>query len=486
MAMGVVLLGVAITVGTMMAGISGPIAIGLLCGATTNTPSLAAAGQALRDHPPADARAQAALAQVAPEHPLVRREGELSPEERNALMAEVTKLPGMAYALAYPGGVFGIIAAILLLRGLFRVNPAAEADELERRRALATPPLANRLVRVTNPNLVGGKLAQIPAMESLGVVVSRVIRGTDEFVARPDDRLEAGDVLLAVGSAEALEEFVKIVGETAAIDLAAIPTDIQVRWITVSHKDMATRTIGELEIQRFGVQVTRVRRAAIEMPPDAELQLQLGDTIRVVGLPENIARVAKEFGDSPRTLAEPELLPVFVGIALGVLVGSIPFVLPGVPGELKLGLAGGPLLAAILLSRRQRIGALVWYLPRSANLTLKDVGIALFLAAVGLKSGDLFVDAFVQGAGWHWLGIGAAITLVPLVVVGCIARWWVKEQYVTIVGALAGSMTDPPALAFANALTKSELPSVSYATVYPLTMIVRVVAAQVMMMSWTG
>jgi putative transport protein len=324
-------------------------------------------------------------------------------------------------------------------------------------------------------------------MESLGVVVSRVIRGDEETLADPEFRLALGDVLLTVGPATALDQFIKIVGEPTAVDGVAGPSHIQVRWVVVSQKMQATRTIEEIALyQRFGVQLTRLRRAGVELPPDDDLQLQMGDEIRVVGLPENLAHVATEFGNSPRKLGEPELLPVFVGIALGLLVGSIPFTLPGIPGTVKLGLAGGPLLAAILLSRRQRIGPLVWYLPRPANLVLKEVGIAVFLAAVGLKSGDLFLDAFLQGNGMQWLVTGALITLIPLLVVGCVARFAMKEYYLTIIGVLAGSMTDPPALAFANSLTKSEMPSIAYATVYPLTMIARVIAAQLMMMYWTG
>jgi putative transport protein len=488
LALGVVALGVAITAtAIVVSGVAGPIAVGLFSGATTNTPSLAAAGQALRDHPPSDAQARAALAQVAPDHPLVKSEAELTPEQRAELMSEVVKLPGMAYALSYPGGVFGIIAAILLLRWMFRVDPVAEAADLEAKRRQATPPLVNMFVRVTNPNLLDNTIAEIPAIESLGVVVSRLIRGNENFVASDETKIAAGDVLLVVGRQEELSQFVKIVGEPATIDIAALPTQIQVRWLVVSRRSLARLPIEELSIsRRFGVQITRVRRAGVELPPDEDLPLAMGDEIRVVGLPENIDRVAKEFGNSPRKLGEPELLPVFIAIALGVLVGSIPFTLPGIPGAVKLGIAGGPLIAAILLSRQQRIGPIVWYLPRSAILTLKDVGIAVFLAAVGLKSGDLFVDAFTQGAGVRWLITGAVITLVPLVVVGCIARLVMKEHYVNIIGLLAGSMTDPPALAFANTLTKSEMPSVAYATVYPLTMIARVIAAQLMMMYWAS
>jgi putative transport protein len=488
LAMGVVLLGAFITsLWIVLAGITGPVGVGLFCGATTNTPSLAAAGQALRDYPPGVDEARAALAQVAPNHLLVRADGPLSDGEREQLLAEVTKLPTMAYAVSYPGGIFGIIAAILALRWLFRVDPVAEAAMVEEEHRLETPSLANLHVRVTNANLWGLPIAEIPALESLGVVVSRVMRDSEEAIATPDVRLCSNDVLLAVGEPVKLQQFVQIVGERVEVDVAAIHSDIRVQWITVSRTKIAECTVADLALsQRFGVQLTRIRRSSVELPPMRNVRLHLGDEIRVVGLPESIAKVAAELGDSPRQLGEPELLPIFVGIILGVLLGSIPFGVPGMPVGIKLGLAGGPLLVAILLSRLQRIGPMVWYLPRTANLTLKDVGIALFLASVGLASGNLFVDAFSQGSGWLWLAAGAVITLVPLVVVGSLARWIAKEHYVTIIGMIAGSMTDPPALAFANSLTRSEIPSVAYATVYPLTMILRILAAQLMMIFWAG
>jgi putative transport protein len=488
MAVGVVALGTVITLIWMIAAaMTGPIAVGLFCGATTNTPSLAAAGQALRDYPPDESAARAALAQVIPDHPLVRANGPLSDAGSEQLLTEVTKLPAMAYAISYPGGVFGIIAAMLLLRWIFRIDPVMEAQQLEEQHRRETPPLANAHVRVTNSNLWGIAIKDLPALDSLGVVISRVLRGAEELVASPHERLCSGDVLLAVGEPERLQQFVQIVGKRISVDTAAVHSAIHVQWITVSRKQFAERTIGELAFnERFGVQLTRIRRSAVELPPLNHVRLHLGDEIRVVGLPESIAKVATEMGDSPRQLGEPEFLPVFLGIILGLLLGSIPFAIPGIPGAVKLGMAGGPLLVASVLSRLQRLGPVVWYLPRTANLTMRDIGIAVFLASVGLRSGDLFVDVFVQGPGLWWLAAGAIITLVPLLIVGFVARALAKDHYTTILGVLAGSMTDPPALAFANAFTKSEIPSVSYATVYPLTMILRILAAQLMMIYWTS
>jgi putative transport protein len=488
LAASVVALGVAITMSLMLVGgIAGPAAVGLFCGATTNTPSLAAAGQALRDYQPREDEAKKALAQAAPEHPLLRKVGPLTDAEREQLFAEITKLPATAYAVSYPGGVLGIIAAILLLQWMFRVDPVAEAEKLEAQYRLEIPSLTNMHVRVCNPNLVGARIADIPANEELGVVISRLMRGTDESVAHADTVLQHGDVLMVVGFPEKLRDFEQIVGEVATIDSAKIESNIQVQWLIVSRKEIAEHTLEDLAfVERYGVQLTRIRRSGVELPPLRSMRLHLGDEIRVVGLPQGLTSIAREVGDSPRQLGEPELLPLFVGISLGVLIGSIPFAIPGLPGKVKLGLAGGPLVLAIILSRVQRIGPMIWYLPRSANLALKDVGIALFLASVGLKSGDLFVEAFTQGAGFEWLVAGAVITLAPLLIVGAIARSVAKEHYLTIIGLLAGSMTDPPALAFANSLAKSEIPSLSYATVYPVTMILRIISAQLMMIYWTS
>lgn len=487
MAAAIVMLGVLITTALMLfVGITAPIAIGLFSGSTTNTPSLAAAGQAMRDSPPTTEAARKALAQVNPNHPLVQAE-QLDDQQQQQLLSEVTKLPAMAYAISYPGGVFGIILAILLLRMLFRIDVEAESKAIEEQNRLETPPLASLHIKVANSNLFGVKIGDIPAIESLGVVVSRVLRGADEMVASDSLALHQGDVLRAVGLPEKLRQFSLIVGEQLAGDVPSTNSQIHVQWVTVSKNEWAERTVEELaSSERFGVQLTRIRRSNVELPPMAHMRFMLGDQIRVVGLPQNIAKVAAELGDSTRQLAEPHFGPVFLGIALGVIVGSIPIAFPGMNATVKLGLAGGPLLIAIVLSRLHRVGPIVWYLPRSANLALRDIGIAVFLASVGLRSGDLFMETFLQGDGLLWLGAGALITVTPLLVVGIAARIFAKEHYPTITGLLAGSMTDPPALAFANSLAGSEIPSIAYATVYPLTMILRIISAQLMMIYWTS
>jgi putative transport protein len=242
------------------------------------------------------------------------------------------------------------------------------------------------------------------------------------------------------------------------------------------------KTIEELDLEAYGLAITRVSRAEIEFTPTANLRLQFADTLLLVGEVDAIEKAGNELGNSPRQLNHPQIASIFVGIALGVFLGSIPFSFPHMPAPVKLGLAGGPLIVAILLSRLSRIGPLIYYMPISANLMLRELGITLFLACVGLRAGDQFIKTLTQGDGFYWMGLAALITLIPILLVGVAARAIYRINYTNICGVLAGSMTDPPALAFANAMTGSDAPSISYATVYPLTMLLRVLSAQLLVL----
>ncbi len=302
-------------------------------------------------------------------------------------------------------------------------------------------------------------------------------------MARTDRELALGDVLLAVGTREQLDAFGVVVGRESDLDLRTLPSSITSRRLIVTRSSAAGRSIARLDfLGRYGVRITRVSRAEVEMATPEDFELQYGDTVLAVGEAESIQKVAEELGDSPRSLNYPHLIPMFLGIAAGVVVGSFPFTFPDAPAPVKLGLAGGPLLVAIALSRLGRLGPLVWYMPMSANYMLREVGIVLFLAAVGLRAGDRFVSTLVAGPGLQWMAYGALITVVPILLVGIYARAVLKLNYLTLCGVLAGSMTDPPALAFATAAAGSDAPAVSYATVYPLTMILRVVAAQLVVL----
>ncbi len=455
MAAAIVLCGVGMTLGIyamFMPKADLPMAVGLFSGASTNTPSLAAAQQALKDLLPA---------------------GDL----------ESAKLPGLGYAVAYPFGIVGIILAMLILRVGFRISPARESELLAKAMRDQSEPLSTLNIEIKNPNFEGFALGRIPMLGESGVVVSRILHQGESRVARGNSTVHVGDCLLAVGTAAKLEQFRLMVGDRSPMDLRALPSAITSRRILVTRSEALGKTVPHLNFgQRLGVTVTRIHRADLELSPTRDVRLQFGDMLMVVGEQNAIRQAAEELGDSPRRLDHPQIIPVFVGLALGVVLGSWPISLPGMPAPIKLGLAGGPLLVAIVLSRLGNFGPLVWHLPTSANFILREIGIVLFLASVGLGAGDRFVSTLTHGSGLAWMGYGAAITLVPLLLVGAIARLFFKLNYLSLCGLLAGAMTDPPALAFANSLTGSEGPSVAYATVYPLVMLMRVVAAQAMIL----
>ncbi|MGE5607877.1 MAG: putative transporter [Bacillota bacterium] len=451
MAAGIVLLGAVTTLViyySFMDRGSLPAAVGLFSGATTNTPSLAAAQQALKDASNADPK--------------------------------VLSLPVLGYAVAYPFGVIGIIITMFVIRGVFRISPQKEAEMIAQMDG-KPPKLSTINLEVQNPNLDGLPLERVPTLADSGVVVSRVMKNGQAVVGNANTVLHVGDVLLAVGLRERLEQLKVIVGTESRVDVRSIPSKITTRRIVVTKSAALGRTIQELAIgTRFNVRITRISRAEIELPPTHDVKLQFGDNLLAVGEDSAIRAVANELGDSPKKLNYPQIIPIFVGIALGVILGSWPVSLPGVPAPVKLGLAGGPLVVAILLSRLGNIGPLVWHMPISANFILREIGIVLFLSCVGLQSGNKFVETLTAGPGLQWVVYGAAITLVPLLLVALFARIFYKLNYLSLCGLLAGSMTDPPALAFATSMTSSEAPSVSYATVYPLVMLLRVVVAQAM------
>ena len=443
----IVLLGVAITVGWISLGfVNLPAGIGLLSGATTNTPSLAAAQQAL---------------------------GQVGAAEG------ATVIQGLAYAVAYPFGIVGIILTMLLVRFLFKVDVKAEVAAAETAQKPSVPQPATRNFEVRNANLVGRPLGRVPGLAGSGVVISRFSRDGKVDVARPETLLRLGDILHAVGPEEGLDALRVVVGADAGIDLKALPGAVTNRRLIVTRSEIYGRQIGDVEIfARHNVVVTRVTRGGLEFSPTPGFRLQFGDVLMVVGESPQIDQVAAAVGNSNKALNSPQPIPFFLGIALGVIVGSIPLMLPGLPAAVKLGLAGGPLVVAILLSRIANTGPLVWHMPTNANHMLREVGITLFLAAVGLRSGEKFVDVLLGSNGIHWLLYGAAITAVPLIIVGLVARAWKKLNYAELCGLLAGSMTDPPALAFAQQTTASDAPAVAYATVYPVVMLLRVFSAQ--------
>jgi putative transport protein len=443
----IVLIGVVVTAVWIGFGfVELPAAVGLLSGATTNTPSLAAAQQAL---------------------------GQVHASESAAV------IQGLAYAVAYPFGIIGIILTMMLVRAVCRIDVKAEVAAAENAQTPSVPKPATRNFEVRNSNLVGRPLGKVPGLAASGAVVSRFSRDGKVEVAKADTLLRMGDILHAVGPEEALDELRVVVGAEAGVDLKTLPGPVTNRRLLITRSDVLGKTLAEIAaFAEHNVVATRVTRHGMEFSARPNFRVQFGDVVMVVGESPQIDAVASAVGNSNQALNSPQPIPFFVGIILGVLVGSIPVALPGLPAAVKLGLAGGPLVVAILLSRMANTGPLVWHMPTNANHMLREVGITLFLAAVGLRSGEKFVEVLMGSNGLHWLLYGAVVTAVPLVVVAFLARLWKKLNYAELCGLLAGSMTDPPALAFAQQTTGSDAPAVAYATVYPLVMLLRVFSAQ--------
>ena len=388
------------------------------------------------------------------------------------------------YAVAYPFGVFGIIIVMLGLRGIFKVNIEAE-KRLNSLRHSKDQVIINRFaIKVSNPSLFGKKLSVIKKTLDFDFTISRMCRKGEILLADADTLIEEGDVVLVVANQRENEKFFTLMGDSVAIT-DYFPDEKDMRYtsrrINVTQRAIFTKTLGELDVRRrFGVTITRVFRAGVEFVPSAHTKLQFGDTITVIGDETHIQLVSKEFGNSKRRLQTPHIAELFMGITLGVLLGSIPFSIPGIPGAVRLGLAGGPLIVAILISRYGGKFSVTHYVSQSANLMVREIGIVLFLASVGLDAKAKFIETLLHGDGLYWMGLGVLITLIPLLVTSLIARIKGKLDYLEICGLLSGASTDPPALAFANDMSNSEIPALTYASVYPLTTFLRIMVAQLL------
>ena len=431
------------------------VILGIFSGAVTNTPSLGAGQQTL---------------------------AELGGEQ-------ATEVMGMGYAIAYPIGILGILFTMWLIRLVFRIDIAAEAHEHEESLSKRQHGLESCNVRITNTNLDGVRISDIPDFDRHDVMYSRLRRGEQFFIPRVDTRLALGDVLYLVGAPPALRRMQMIIGEEFVDSTPIHNTAYRSERAVVTNEAVIGKKIRHLNLQsNHDVVISRLNRAGIELVPTGGMTLQFGDVINLVGRQEDIETVMALVGNAQQKLQQVQMLPVFVGIGLGVLLGSIPVSVPGLPVALKLGLAGGPLVAAIVLARIGTIGKVYWFMPPSANLALREIGIVQFLSVVGLKAGGHFFQTLLSHDGLTWMGYGALITLIPLLVVGFLARWRGKLNYLTLCGLLAGSMTDPPALAFANGLREeSGAPALAYATVYPLVMFLRIILPQVLaVLLWAG
>ena len=423
-----------------------PTMVGVLSGAVTNTPGLGAAQQAYAD---------------------------------STGLTDPTI--AMGYAVAYPLGVVGIIISIVLLRAIFRIKLDKEKEALES--SNESKYAAKISIELTNTNLFGRSVQETRGLINRSFVVSRICRanGTIE-IANANTVLAENDKMLIICASEDVEAIEMMLGHQINMqhsDWLNLDQQFISRRIIITQPHINGKTIGELRLRSsYAVNVTRVNRSGVDLIPEHNLELQIGDRLTVVGSVMAIDAVAKALGNSMRRLREPNLISIFLGIFLGVLVGSIPIAIPGMPQAVKLGLAGGPLIVAILISRFGAHYHLVTYTTMSANLMLREVGISLFLAAVGISAGEGFIDTVVNQGGYMWVLYGIIITMLPILLVGIFARKVFKLNYFTLMGVVAGSMTNPPALAYSNATAGNDLPAVSYATVYPFMMFLRVLTAQ--------
>jgi putative transport protein len=451
-AVAIVLLGAMTAVAIhLVVGLPLQVVTGLLAGATTNTPSLAAAQQMLTT-------LHAAPEQVA--------------------------TTGLGYAVAYPFGIIGILLTMGLVRMMFRVNVPAEAAKFAASRSANQFPIERMSIEIRSHAVAGLMLSEVPSLHdvSMGVIVSRVMHDGRQHVAVPQDVFQLGDVVLCNGPRQQLKKLCEVLGVESGVKLHELDSPLISRDMLVTHTKIFGKPIADLHIRDlYGVTITRLNRAGIDLTPSANVRLQFGDYISCVGEADRLKQVEAIVGNQSSALNHTQIIPIFIGIGLGVLLGSIPVYIPGVPAPLSLGLAGGPVVAAIILARIGTIGPLRWNMPPDTIDTIRELGVSLFMACVGIYAGKSFVATVMNGDGLLWMGCAALITFIPICLVGLVARGVFKVNYLSLCGVLAGSMTDPPALAFANGLNSSQAQATAYAAVYPLTMCLRILSPQIIL-----
>ena len=454
LACGIVFLGVVTAlVIHYVTGVPIPTMVGILSGAVTNTPGLGAAQQAYTD-----------------------------------MFGVADPTIALGYAVAYPLGVIGIILALIVIRYAFQVNFEKETEQLNSEDSSHNNEAKPISLIVKNPAIFGKTVAEISSLIERDFVVSRVWRNDNkqiemasaQTVLNEDDKIF---VITTEQDAETIKAFIGIEFEMERKQWIRMESQFINRRILVTKPELNGKRLGQLKLRKlYGINITRINRSGIDLVATPNLTLQVGDRVNVVGTESAVTNVEKVLGNSLKRLNEPNLIAIFVGIALGIFLGSIPLTFPGIPQPVKLGLAGGPLIVAILVSRFGYHYKLITYTTQSANFMLREIGITLFLACVGIGAGDGFVDTIVNNGGFAWIGYGFIITFLPLIIIGSIGRYFCKVNYFTLMGLIAGSTTDPPALAYSNATAGNDAPAVGYATVYPLTMFLRVLTAQLMIL----
>ena len=450
-AIGIVVLNIAVAL-ALYYGLNGrielPMMVGILCGAVTNTPGLGAANEA--------------LTQVSYNGPQI----------------------AMGYACAYPLGVLGIIGSIIAIRYLCRVNLKKEEEDIAQQEA-ANPHLTPRMMHleVHNEALAGKTLLQVKEFMGRDFVCSRILQNGHVSIPTRDTVFHVGDQLFIVCAEDDADAIIAFIGPNIKVDWEKQDTPMVSRRILITQTKMNGKQLGELHFSSmYGVNVTRVNRSGMDLFASRNLTLQVGDRVMVVGPQDAVERVAALMGNSLKRLDHPNIVTIFVGIFLGILFGSLPIAFPGIPTPVKLGLAGGPLIVSILIGRFGYKLKLVTYTTMSANLMLREIGIALFLASVGIKAGANFVNTVVDGDGLLYVGCGFLITVIPLLIMGAVARWHYKMNYFMLMGLIAGSNTDPPALAYSNQTAGNNAPAVGYSTVYPVSMFLRILTAQLLIL----
>lgn len=432
-----------------------PMMVGILCGAVTNTPGLGAANEALQQ-----------LHYQGPEI-------------------------AMGYACAYPLGVMGIILSMIIIRYICRVDVLRDSDEIQKEEE-ANPHMKPYTIslKVQNEALSGKTLSQVQNFLARDFVCTRIIQDGHMITPNANTVLRLGDRMFLVCAGDDSEAIMAFIGPKIEQDWDATNQQdkpMVSRRILVTQPNINGKTLGELHFSSmYGVNVTRVNRSGMDLFAARQLRLQVGDRVMVVGPQDAIERVANLLGNQLRRLDHPNIVTIFVGILCGILFGSLPIAIPGMPTPVKLGLAGGPLIISILIGRFGHKVKLVTYTTMSANLMLREVGLVLFLASVGVKAGENFVQMVVEGDGVLYVGLGFLITFIPLIITGIIARWHHRVNYFTLMGLIAGSNTDPPALAYANQIAGNDAPAVGYSTVYPLTMFLRILTAQLLVLLMAG
>lgn len=426
-------------------------ALGLFAGSAINTPSLGAAQQALRE---------------------------------SSAAASTVAQPVLSYVVSYPFGVVGAFLAMAILRRLFKADLKKEADQFLKKRQENIVKLETHDILVSNPNIVSVPLKDLPGFNCDGLVVTRILRDEKVEVPKPETEINAGDIVRIVGPRKSCRDMHYVLGKT--IQAEDKMEDADVRWarVVVTDSHILGKSLRALDLLgSYGAVVCRVSRAGMDLPPALTVRLQFGDILTVVGTKETLEQVSDLMGNAEKLLQYTQLAPIFIGIVLGVLLGVMPIPLPGVPAPIHLGLAGGPLIVAILLGRLGHLGPLVWFIPPSVNRMLREIGLVLYLAVVGMKAGAPFFTVMESGieTGLVWMGLGVALTLLPLLIGGIIARTVLKVNFLSVCGMLAGAVTNGASLAYLNqGGEESDAPILAYSAVYPLVTFLRILVPQIL------